>query len=134
MIKAAVFINNRYPSRALYNFKTPFKALTGNVTEISQIRRVSCRTYKLIPKRKFLKKYDKRAYLRVLVSFKGENLFRLQDPISSKIKRAKEVLFNKDVRLDYTTIDFKLPNSSTNLNTRDAPKMIIPNETSTIQY
>lgn len=54
-----------------------------------------------MPKAKFLKKYDERAYLRVLVGFKGYYVYRLQDPIIGTIKRAKEVLFNENVRLDY---------------------------------
>lgn len=108
LLKAAVFLNNRLPISSLKNFKLLYKALTGNLLELDYTRRVGCRIYKLVPKRKFLKKYDERVYLRVLVSFEGHFVYRLQDPISRKVKRAKEVLFDKDIRLDTATLELPI--------------------------
>ncbi|SMR58220.1 unnamed protein product [Zymoseptoria tritici ST99CH_1E4] len=115
LIKAAVFINNRLPSTALRNWKSPFECLYGMAPDIDWIRRVGYRAYKLVPKRKFPKKYDERAHVRVLVGFEGHNLFRLWDPISGKIKRAKEVLFDENVRLNHNKIkELKFPPFSSN--------------------
>lgn len=108
LLKAVVFLNNRLPISSLKNFKLLYKALTGNLLELDYTRRVGCRIYKLVLKRKFLKKYDERVYLRVLVSFKGHFVYRLQDPISRKVKRVKEVLFDKDIRLDTATLELPI--------------------------
>ncbi|SMY22471.1 unnamed protein product [Zymoseptoria tritici ST99CH_1A5] len=120
------------PSTALYNWKSPYECLYGDIPDINWIRRVSCRAYKLVPKRKFPKKYDKRAHLRVLVGFEGTNVFRLWDPVTGKVERAKEVLFDENVRLDHNAVpQLRFPNHSVNEIDHIAPwaaKEVLPHE------
>lgn len=77
LLKAAIFLNNRLLTTSLKNFKSPYEALHGNTSELDYMRRFGCRAYKLVPKRKFPKKYDERAHLRVLVGFEGHYVYRL---------------------------------------------------------
>lgn len=132
LARTAVYLINRRPSRALQRNLTPFEALYGEPPDISYLRRVGSRAYKLVPKKKFPKKYDDRSHLRVLVGFEGVNVFRLWDPITGAIERAREVLFDESTRLDIDGVpDFKLPNSSANDPGRQAPELILPGGDST---
>ncbi|SMR41581.1 unnamed protein product [Zymoseptoria tritici ST99CH_1E4] len=132
LIKAALFINNRSPSTALYNWRSPYECLYGDIPDIDWIRRVGCRAYKLVPKRKFPKKYDERAHLRVLVGFEGTNVFRLWDLVTGKVKRAKEVLFDENVRLDHNAVpQLRFPIHSVNEMDHIAPwaaEEVLPHE------
>lgn len=134
LLNVAVFINNRSPTSTLQNFKTLYEALKGDIPEVDYIRRIGYRAYKLVPKRKFLKKYDERTYLRVLVGFDRTHVYRLQDPVTSKVERTKEVLFDKDIRLDYSQINVVLPTKSTRDTAPQAPEEVLPNRASVERY
>lgn len=131
LLKAAIFLNNRSLTTSLKNFKSLYEALYRNIPELDYIRRVRYRAYKLVPKRKFLKKYDERVYLRVLVGFEGYYIYRLQDPITRVVERAKEVLFDKDIRLDRSILELpiQLLSISANNTAPLALEEVLPNVT-----
>jgi len=124
ILKAVVYIWERSPNAAL-NGMTAYEAWTGQKPEVGHFRRLGCRAYKLIRKALHQKKLDDRGETCFLVGYEGQNLYRLWNPTSGKVERAKDVLFDEDIRINPET-QLTLPLISANIPAPPCAEMLLP--------
>lgn len=125
ILKVVVFIWNRSPNSALANDMTPYEAWTGQLPNLDFLRRLGCCGYKLVPKALFPKKLDDWVEPCILVGYEAENLYRLWNPRTGAIERAKEVIFDENVRLQKTD-NYKPPIISAMAVAPPVPEMVLP--------
>ena len=124
ILRAVVYIWERSPQSAL-NGLSSYEVWHGHKPAIHYFRRLGCQVHKLIPKEKHPKKIDSRTKPCVLVGYEAENIYRLWNPSTGEIERAKEVLFDEDVRLKRSA-DHKLPSCSAMSAAIPAPEEVLP--------
>lgn len=123
-MRTVTYLKNRSPTVALTT--TPYEAQTGKVPNLSYIKRLRCRAYKIIPLLKKPRKLDNRAETRFLIGYKASNIYRLWNLNNSYIKRAKIVLFDKNLRLTRLETGIVFPKLGPNYLALIAPKMVLP--------
>ena len=106
-----IYLRNRCPTRAVRGM-TPLEAWSGRKPDLSHLRRVGCRAYKLVPKATHPKKLQERGQQRILVGYGGAFQYRLWNPYTGGIERASEVVFDEDSRFSIDPRDLKLPQLS----------------------
>lgn len=100
ILRTVVFIWNRSPNSSLADYMSPIEAWTGQPPRVEYFRRLGTRAWKLVPKALFPKKLDDRAGPYILVGYEAEHIYRLWNPTTGAIERAKQVIFDENVHLN----------------------------------
>jgi len=124
ILRTVVYLKNRSPTVALRDM-TPYEAWRGQRPDLSHLRKIGCRAYKLIPKETHPKKLDDRGKICILLGYDATNQYRLWNPYTGVIERGKEVLFDEEVQIRPNE-NFKLPKLSANCSAPPIAEMVLP--------
>lgn len=91
LVNTACYIKNRLPSSSNDGFKSPFEILYGRQPAINHLRIIGSKCYNH-KTGKVTGKLDTRATECVLVGYESNNIFRLFDPTTKKMLRARDVV------------------------------------------
>ncbi|KAL1582041.1 hypothetical protein WHR41_09299 [Cladosporium halotolerans] len=97
LVMTSNYLRNRSPSKAIG--KTPYEAFVGAKPSLGHLRMVGSVAYTLLPKARRLQsaKFDSRASKCRLVGYEGDSIFRVWNPKTKKVARAKDVTFDEGI-------------------------------------
>jgi transposase InsO family protein len=97
LIMTANYLRNRSPTKILG--KTPYEAYEGTKPSLQHLRIIGSTVYTLIPKerRQQSAKFDHRSQKCKLVGYDGESIYRVWNPMTGRIQRAKDVTIDEDL-------------------------------------
>ena len=102
-VKAAVYIRNRSPTRALVN-RTPYEAWTGVRPSIHDLRVFGCIAHVHIPAERRQSKLSDRSTMCVFVGYSlTAKAYRLYNPATGKIVVSRDVSFEESRFVDATS-------------------------------
>jgi transposase InsO family protein len=95
LIMTANYLRNRSPTKILG--LTPYEAYEGTKPSLEHLRIIGSTVYTLIPKERRLQsaKFDDRSQKCRLVGYDGESIYRVWNPVTHRVTRVKDVLFDE---------------------------------------
>ena len=98
-LRTVVYIKNRSPTSAIKG-ATPHEAWYGKKPNISHLRIIGCTAYAHIAKGTGLKKLDDRSIKCKLLGYEGRNQYRLWNPVTRKLIRSRDVIFDETEEIE----------------------------------
>lgn len=97
LVNTSCYIKNRLPSSSNEGFKSPFEVLYGRQPSINHLRIIGskCFNHKT---GKVTGKLDSRATECFLVGYESDNIFRVYDPKTKKVIRARDVIICENIQ------------------------------------
>ncbi|EED13613.1 conserved hypothetical protein [Talaromyces stipitatus ATCC 10500] len=109
--RASIYLYNRTP-KFMYNWKTPYDrfhtyvALQNGICiqdqkpQLAHLKVYGCKAYALTSeyqlKKNRLQRFNPRAWVGYLVGYNSTNVYRIWNPLTGRIVRARDVIFNED--------------------------------------
>jgi hypothetical protein len=111
IFRAAVYLQNRTP-RYQYDWKSPYERFHAYIAnrdgalrkdskpQVAHLRVYGCKAFALtteyLKKEKRLQRFNPKAWIGYLIGYDSTNIYRIWNPLTNKIVRARDVIFNED--------------------------------------
>ena len=95
----AAYLLNRSPASSIG--QTPYEAWHGHQPDLSGLKVFGCVAFAHTPKIPSRKKLDSRSTRCVFLGYEGKHQYRVYEPISRKVLRVRDVIFDERTPLEH---------------------------------
>lgn len=95
LVRTACYIKNRVPTTATDNYKSPFEILYNRQPELDHLKIIGSTCYSHVTGR-VQGKLEERSMEGILVGYEAHNIFRVFDPMTNRVFRARDVIVREE--------------------------------------